>query len=457
MPLKNSTFGEWEVVQSQPYIEVKNQNTGKTLRLTENAGIENVESLSADNLETKSRPATIIIWKSSGGTVYWDGNGKNVGSGSAGSLDQAYIDALDALPSGNRPDKEAHGRIHIDGAPPSPYQWDTEQPIRGGLDITMDGTEHRPNPEDTVGPDDVIDHTGVGYIQLNVTNGTMFRPPDIDGDLISGIKLKGLTVKGQGYGNSTTFLDDTAGQNTLDLIDFIDCYVYYMTTCIFANTMDSVSIRGGHYFRTGDTIIRSGQSEGWISPKSVFAGAQNNSGRPAIATQGTVLNTQILRNQGPAIDGQGQGKVVNCELGPLDFPDNVIRNTRRVTNCDFSGTAGKQISSFPGVDNALYANNNFDRATSNTADIEINGGADIGIGHVQGAAPTLSIQSQTRLRWNGVIGGGPIGGVDLSSTTGQFDGDLAVADGTSGAAAGAWARWDDTASNWQYVDPSGTV
>jgi hypothetical protein len=62
-----------------------------------------------------------------------------------------------------------------------------------------------------------------------------------------------------------------------------------------------------------------------------------------------------------------------------------------------------------------------------------------------------------RPRYNGVIGGGVWGGVDLSETEGQFDGDLAVADGTSTAAAGAWARWVEGESNWQYVDPTGTV
>ena len=48
MPLKRSTFGEWEVVQSEPYTEVQHQETGETLRLTENAGIENLGSLSVD-------------------------------------------------------------------------------------------------------------------------------------------------------------------------------------------------------------------------------------------------------------------------------------------------------------------------------------------------------------------------------------------------------------------------
>ncbi len=63
----------------------------------------------------------------------------------------------------------------------------------------------------------------------------------------------------------------------------------------------------------------------------------------------------------------------------------------------------------------------------------------------------------TRTRVDGIIGGGPLGGVDLSSTTGQIDGDLAVADGSSAASAGAWARWTAAASNWQYADPTGTI
>jgi hypothetical protein len=61
----------------------------------------------------------------------------------------------------------------------------------------------------------------------------------------------------------------------------------------------------------------------------------------------------------------------------------------------------------------------------------------------------------TRPRWNGVIGGGPLDGVDLSSTTGQWVGDRAIADGTSTAEAGALARWDGSA--WQFHDPTGTV
>jgi hypothetical protein len=83
---------------------------------------------------------------------------------------------------------------------------------------------------------------------------------------------------------------------------------------------------------------------------------------------------------------------------------------------------------------------------------------DIGLSNVQydGSGNHLNITgSVTRPRWNGVIGGGPFEGVDLSSTTGQYVGDRAIADGATAATAGAIARWNGT--NWQYHDPNGSV
>ena len=58
-------------------------------------------------------------------------------------------------------------------------------------------------------------------------------------------------------------------------------------------------------------------------------------------------------------------------------------------------------------------------------------------------------------RWNGVIGGGPLGSVDLSVTTGQYAGDRAIAEGTSAATACALTRWNGT--GWDYHDATGAV
>lgn len=61
------------------------------------------------------------------------------------------------------------------------------------------------------------------------------------------------------------------------------------------------------------------------------------------------------------------------------------------------------------------------------------------------------------IRWNGVLGGGPLEGVDLSSVSGQFEGDRAVADGTGTVSAGDEASWDSATSQWRVFQPTTTV
>jgi len=98
---------------------------------------------------------------------------------------------------------------------------------------------------------------------------------------------------------------------------------------------------------------------------------------------------------------------------------------------------------------------------------EVNGGIDANQGNADDVnlvnmeevtgSLGLNPNNFTRPRWNGVIGGGPWGGVDLSTTTGQFDGDLAQGDGTSSASNYSMAIWDSANTRWQYFDPTGTV
>lgn len=67
------------------------------------------------------------------------------------------------------------------------------------------------------------------------------------------------------------------------------------------------------------------------------------------------------------------------------------------------------------------------------------------------------IDNGARTRWDGWIGGGPLGGVDLSTVNGQWEGDRAVADGTSTADAGDEASWDPSNTQWRVFQPSTTV
>jgi hypothetical protein len=63
----------------------------------------------------------------------------------------------------------------------------------------------------------------------------------------------------------------------------------------------------------------------------------------------------------------------------------------------------------------------------------------------------------TRTRRDGVIGGGELGGVDLSATTGQKEGDRAVASGASAANEGDKATWDSSVPEWRVFQPDVTV
>jgi len=135
----------------------------------------------------------------------------------------------------------------------------------------------------------------------------------------------------------------------------------------------------------------------------------------------------------------------------FDSPDNGVEFDGGIEQSLFIGQvdrAGTDTVNFGDATSCIYIGNVTDGATygANQTDCDI-----WPTGHRTGAVSV----GGTRPRWFGVIGGGPLGGIDLSNTTGQYVGDRAIADGTSTAAAGALARWDG--SGWQYHDPTGTV
>lgn len=62
-----------------------------------------------------------------------------------------------------------------------------------------------------------------------------------------------------------------------------------------------------------------------------------------------------------------------------------------------------------------------------------------------------------RPRWDGMIYGGPLGGVDIGTVTGQFDGDEARTNGGSASVANVRAVWDANNSQWKYPSSFSTV
>lgn len=64
----------------------------------------------------------------------------------------------------------------------------------------------------------------------------------------------------------------------------------------------------------------------------------------------------------------------------------------------------------------------------------------------------------TKTDWNGVMGGGLLGGIDLSSTAGFYDAQEGMSDGTAtGFPEFTKAIWDDANSQWVRVDGQATV
>lgn len=84
------------------------------------------------------------------------------------------------------------------------------------------------------------------------------------------------------------------------------------------------------------------------------------------------------------------------------------------------------------------------------------GAADTQISDVDDTANPSGIDNNgTRTRYNNVIGGGPLGGVDISTVTGAEVGDIARTAGTSAAGADVLAVYDGT--DWVYPTRGGTV
>lgn len=160
-----------------------------------------------------------------------------------------------------------------------------------------------------------------------------------------------------------------------------------------------------------------------------------------------------------------------------------LSNRTVAYNCDFIGNndRGLQMNEEAPVIRDCYFNDN-DSGNNNSASIIVSSlgdgvqiidcvfneantkallndsGTDTNIvrPNIQGSVSDIYTSSGTRPRLNGIIGAAT-GGVDLSSVNGQFDMDMAVANGTSGASARDVAFWDESNAQWDYYSAAGTV
>lgn len=140
---------------------------------------------------------------------------------------------------------------------------------------------------------------------------------------------------------------------------------------------------------------------------------------------------------GCAFDGQGQTRQA------IIFKD----NGNWAVGCEFQGHVSRDVY-VNGV-----ADTRFDACHFHGDVLVASGSTDTAF-HNCRLDGTIS-DNGTRTRWNGVIGAGPLGGVDLSATTGQFEGDRAMSSGATantGDTAYSYWTWDATNSVWTDQD-----
>lgn len=94
-----------------------------------------------------------------------------------------------------------------------------------------------------------------------------------------------------------------------------------------------------------------------------------------------------------------------------------------------------------------------------TRAVNFGGGSDHSLGgEIRVVGTDIVTNSVTGVTWQGILGGGPLGGVDLTTVTGQHDGQEAMSDGTATSfPTFTKATWDDANAQWVRADGQATV
>lgn len=218
------------------------------------------------------------------------------------------------------------------------------------------------------------------------------------------------------------------------------------------NGLRDVSISDVWIDRFPDWGIDSYDSWGWRIYGITYI-EHNDGGGVSFINNGTnlkVIGAKIIANGGDNVMiGTDKAKFVACELGNSGTNGATVAQGGADIDfiaCDSEGNSnGYALRVSNGEDVTVHGGTwGSIKTDSNATDVDVRS-ADVGSYNGGG----------TRDRWNGVIGGGPLGGVDLGSVTGQYQGDEAYADGTTATVSDVIAEWDGTA--WVYPDSVSTV
>jgi hypothetical protein len=192
----------------------------------------------------------------------------------------------------------------------------------------------------------------------------------------------------------------------------------------------------------------------------VFLNTIENAGTGEVETSGHrydgigIISGNVGVGFNSIIDVHGHGIHVWDDSNDVSLTGNRVVDPSRAGAGDSSGIYLNNDSNCQ--DNHVTAPNSTPdhgiEVTSNASDVELSP-TEYGVdGDYQNAAIS---NSGTRTQWDSIIGGGPLGGVDISTVIGASAGDRALTTGASAAAADVIAVFDGT--DWVYPTRGGAV
>lgn len=301
------------------------------------------------------------------------------------------------------------------------------------------------------------------------STGDGFVNPNVDSDLVIYFQAENLQLEGPGSGTSGNHALDVSGSNTWDWVK-LDNVIFTEFSSPKTGTVSAdaptvytncqwrrFSNQPANAFANRTQIIRGG-----------FYADSDTSGRTRVTGRCQVWGTEFRGT------GEGAGSVVDFLGESQGFG---VRH-RKIGGTTDSGVGLRAQDNAQVTMPICTSDSNAYRASHRVDDdavivrprdfsssrfvVEYQGGTDCDVwGPVLGPNVETRVRVNvggTRQRFNGVIGGGQIGGVDLSSTNGKQEGDIAIADGTAtGASAGDIAIWDADNTQWNVFNADATV
>lgn len=403
-------------------------------------------------------------------------NLNSVGTDEISNTQEAHADrsiqaAIDALPNGGgevviRPSyDEANETLPI-----QVYVGDKPIRIRGGGHQTLNpGNEDRNTSSDGVSPT-VLDFSGnstdnvfeiIGEGESGNTHS--FAP---------GLSMSNIAVLG---GNHGFVFDMLANSSMSDLYAFDqagDGFRIENTNGrtpwnnTFHRCMAYQSGGDGFHIVSGATAI----STGFIGCMAYFCygnGVNIESGAASRWLGGTIaknddygvrVSTPSVRLAFAYIEENRQENNANGEVFAQTGADGFEVLYNRFTG-DAGGTdVSRAVVVNVGSGESTYIEGNDYRGYANGF-ARIVGGSDNNIGKNNQALDSTALinaDSATRTRYGGMIAGGPLGGADIGSVFGQFEGDEIRNEGPNAVNSTLWT-WDDANTQWVRADGGTTV